>query len=98
MLCAEQFCLRVVSELDQMEADWMGCMESKDPEAVATAYRLLGHHLQLTMRHLGAALVVTEAELSTLPNRAEHRDSESGHACPLLAETVPADSGSVEQD
>lgn len=34
----------MLSELDQMETDWMGCMASKDPEAVAAAYRLLGHH------------------------------------------------------
>lgn len=63
MLCAEQFCLRVLWELDQLETDWMGCMESKDPEAVAAACRMFGHHLQLTMKHLGAAMVVTEAEL-----------------------------------
>ena len=63
MLCAEQFCLRVVSELDQMETDWMGCMESRDPEAVAAAYRLLGHHMQLTIQQLGMVISVTEAEM-----------------------------------
>ena len=62
MLCAEQFCLRVLSELDQMEADWMGCMESRDPEAVAAAYRLLGHHMQLTIQQLGMVISITEAE------------------------------------
>ncbi|QNI86169.1 hypothetical protein SynPROS71_02404 [Synechococcus sp. PROS-7-1] len=53
----------MLSELDQMETDWMGCMESRDPEAVAAAYRLLGHHMQLTIQQLGPVLVITEAEL-----------------------------------
>ena len=98
MLFVEQFCLRVVSELDQLETDWNGCMESKDPEAVAAAYRLFGHHLQMTMKHLGMAAVVSESELSTVPNGATTGVSESGHACPLLAKTVPAGAGSVDQD
>jgi hypothetical protein len=53
----------VLSKLDQMETDWMGCMESRDPEGVAAAYRLLGHHMQLTIQQLGVVISVTEAEM-----------------------------------
>ena len=63
MLCAEQFYLRVLSELGQMETDWMGCMKSKDPEAVAAAYRFLWHHIQLMIQQLGMVISVTEAEM-----------------------------------
>ena len=70
MLCAELFCLRVVSELDQLESDWLRCMASKDPEAVAAGYRLLGHHLQMTMQQLGPAMVISDAEMNTV-NAAE---------------------------
>jgi hypothetical protein len=33
------------------------------PKAVAAAYRLLGHHLQLTLEQLGPVLVISDAEL-----------------------------------
>ena len=79
MLCAEQFCLRVLSELDQMETDWMGCMDSRDPEAVAAAYRLLGHHMQLTIQQLGMVISVTEAEMGLgCPQRGQQSGMPTG--------------------
>lgn len=69
MLCVEQFYLRVLSELDQLEGDWMACMSARDPEAVAAAYRLLGHHMQQTMQHLIPAMVISDAELTDRVSR-----------------------------
>ncbi|KZR78510.1 hypothetical protein PMIT1323_00141 [Prochlorococcus marinus str. MIT 1323] len=45
MLCDEQFCLRVLSELDQLEEYWLEFMYSQGPEAVATSYQMLGASL-----------------------------------------------------
>ena len=42
MLCAEQFCLRVLSELDQLEEHWLECTYSQGPEVVAKSYQMLG--------------------------------------------------------
>ena len=59
---------------------------------------MFGHRLQLTMKHLGMAVAVAESELSTVPNSAIAGAVQSGHACPLFAESVPADAGSTDQD
>lgn len=69
MLCVEQFYLRVLSELYQLGGDWMACMSARDPEAVAAAYRLLGHHMQQTMQHLIPAMVISDAELTDRVSR-----------------------------
>ncbi|KZR85071.1 hypothetical protein [Synechococcus sp. MIT S9504] len=70
MLCVEQFCLRVLWELDQLEEDWMGCMATGDPEAVAHSYRMLGHHLQITADQLIPMMVISDAEMAAV-NTAE---------------------------
>ena len=62
MLAIEEACLRALAELDQLEADWVNCIRTCDPEAVASAYRLLGHHMQSTMRMIGIAGVISQAE------------------------------------
>jgi hypothetical protein len=73
MLCAEQMCLRALSELDQLEEGYLWCMSSGDPEAVATGLRLLGSHLLLTLRHLGPAIAITESELNIRADACRHR-------------------------
>lgn len=37
MLAIEQACVRALFELDQLETDWIGCIETRDPEAIACA-------------------------------------------------------------
>ena len=64
MLAIEQSCLRALSELDQLETDWIGCIKTRDPQAVAGAYRLLGHHMESTMRMIGIAGVISQAEVA----------------------------------
>lgn len=63
MLIAEVMSLRALSELDQLEGDWMGCIETGDPIAIAKAVQLLGSHLLLTLQHLEMAVAISEAEL-----------------------------------
>lgn len=50
MLSTEVLALRTLSVLDQMESDWMSCVETDDPIAIAKAVRSLGLHLLRTMR------------------------------------------------
>lgn len=56
----DQFYLYMVRKSDQLETDWMGCIESKDAEAVAAAYLLFAHPLNLTMKHLGIVIAVSD--------------------------------------
>ena len=63
MLAIEQACLRALFELDQLEQGFQDCISSDDPELWAIALRMVGGHLLLTMRHLGPALVISEAEM-----------------------------------
>ena len=64
MLAIEQACLRALFELDQLETDWIGCIETRDPEAIAGAYRLLGHHMQATMQYIGIMGAVSEHQMT----------------------------------
>jgi len=64
MLAIEQSCLRALSELDQLETDWISCIKTCEPQAVAGAYRLLGHHMESTMRMIGIAGVISQAEIA----------------------------------
>ena len=63
MLAIERACLRALFELDQLETDWIGCIETRDPEAIAGAYRLLGHHLESTMRMIGIMGTATQSQM-----------------------------------
>ncbi len=90
MLAVERFCLRVVFELDQLETDWIGCIETRDPEAVAAAYRMLGHHMQETMRVIGMLGAITESEpalgATEIPSGhgvGTNDEFGSGHAVPI---------------
>lgn len=76
----------------------MGCMESKDPEAVAAVYQMFGHHLQLTMKHLGMTISINEAENSVLLAQASTAFSDSRHACPILPSFMPAPAGDPAKD
>ena len=101
MLCVEQLCLRVVSELDQLEGEVEWLVGSGDPEAWALLLSMTGRHLEMTMRHVAVAMAISDAEtppVSTLPNPADHSALGSGHACPLLTKTVPTPAGSVDKD
>ena len=62
MHCAEAMALRALSELDQLEGDWMACIATRDAVAVSEAVRLLGLHLMRTMRDLQLAMVIGDAE------------------------------------
>ncbi|AII48632.1 hypothetical protein KR52_05685 [Synechococcus sp. KORDI-52] len=67
--------------------------EQNLPEGVAR----MGAALHLLQRDLVVLSLLAE-QASTVPNGATTGVSESGHACPLLAKTVPAGAGSVDQD
>ena len=83
MLPFERFCLRVVFELDQLESDWIGCIETRDPEAVAAAYRMLWHHMQESMRMIG--MLGVGCEIDTALEAAEIPGGHVvGTACPFL--------------
>ena len=64
MLAAEVMALRALSELDQLEGDWMACIATGDPVAVSEAMRLLGLHLMRTMRDLQLAMAISDSELA----------------------------------
>ena len=90
MLAIEQACLRALFELDQLETDWIGCIETRDPEAIAGAYRLLGHHMQATMQYIGIAGAITESELALkaveIPSGhgvGTSDEFDSGHSVPI---------------
>lgn len=79
MLCAEALCLRAVAELDQLEQGFQGCISSDDPELWAIALRMVGGHLLLTMRQLGPALVISEAEMELgCPQRGQQSGMSTG--------------------
>ena len=70
MLCVEQFCFRVLWVLDQQEEDWLGCVATRDPEAVAHSCRMFGHHLQFTADESIPRMEISDAEMLTV-NAAE---------------------------
>ena len=86
MLAIERACLRALFELDQLETDWIGCIETRDPEAIAGAYRLLGHHMQATMQYIGITGAITESELATGPNSANARGFKEWAHVPIFKE------------
>ena len=60
--CVEMLCLRVLSDLEQLEASWMDLMESKEPESVALAFRLSLVHLAQASKRFQMAAVIQESE------------------------------------
>ena len=50
------------ADLEQMEGPWMELMQSKDPESVAVAFRLVLAHLTQTSKRLQMADVIQSAE------------------------------------
>ena len=64
MLAFKVMSLRALSELDQLEGDWMSGIATRDPGSVSEAVRLLGRHLMRAMRDLQEAMVISEAELA----------------------------------
>jgi hypothetical protein len=62
--CVEMLYLRVLSDLEQLEASWMDLMESKEPESVALAFRLALVHLAQSSKRLQVAGVIQQAEES----------------------------------
>jgi len=61
-LAIKQACLRALSELDQLETDWIGCIKTCEPQAVAGACRLLGHRMESTMSMVESTGVIKQAE------------------------------------
>ena len=49
-------------DLEQMEGPWLELMQSKDPESVAVAFRLVLAHLTQTSKRLQMADVIQSAE------------------------------------
>tara|TARA_B100000683_G_scaffold46880_1_gene43575 strand:- start:197 stop:466 length:270 start_codon:yes stop_codon:yes gene_type:complete len=57
--CVEMVAL---SDLEQLERPWLELMQSKDPESVAMAFRLVLAHLKQTSKRLQMADVIQTAE------------------------------------
>ena len=51
-----------MADLEQMEGPWLELMQSKDPESVAVAFRLVLAHLTQTSKRLQMADVIQSAE------------------------------------
>ena len=60
--CVEMVALMALSDLEQLEGPWMELMQSKDPESVAVAFRLLLAHLVRTSKNIQMADVIQAAE------------------------------------
>ena len=63
--CVEMVALMALADLERLEGPWMTLMESKDPESVAVAYRLLLAHLTQTTKRIQMAGVIQAAEQMT---------------------------------
>ena len=60
--CVEMVALMAMADLEQMEGPWLELMQSKDPESVAVAFRLVLAHLTQTSKRLQMADVIQSAE------------------------------------
>ena len=60
--CVEMVALMALSNLEQLEGPWMELIQSKDPESVATAFRLVLAHLTQTSKQLQMADVIQSVE------------------------------------
>ena len=58
----EMVALMAMADLEQMERPWLELMQSKDPESVAVAFRLVLAHLTQTSKRLQMADVIQSAE------------------------------------
>ena len=56
--CVEMVALMALSDLEQLEGPWMELMQSKDPESVAVAFRLVLAHLTVQSDRLNKAMVL----------------------------------------
>ena len=56
--CVEMMALMALADLEQLEGPWMELMQSKDPESVAVAFRLVLAHLTQTSKRLQMADVI----------------------------------------
>ena len=54
--------LMALSDLEQLEGTWMELMQSKDPESVAVAFRLVLAHLTVQSERLNKAMVLDRLE------------------------------------
>ena len=60
--CVEMMALMALADLEQLEGPWMELMQSKDPESVAVAFRLMLAHLTQTSKRLQMADVIQSVE------------------------------------
>ena len=60
--CVETVALMALSDLEQLEGPWMELMQSKDPESVAVAFRLVLAHLTVQSDRLNKAMVLDRLE------------------------------------
>ena len=60
--CVEMVALMALSDLEQLEGPWMELMQSKDPESVAVAFRLVLAHFTQTSKQMQMADVIQAAE------------------------------------
>ena len=60
--CVEMVALMALSDLEQLEGPWMELMQSKDPESVAVAFRLVLAHLTVQSDRLNKAMVLDRLE------------------------------------
>ena len=56
--CVEMVALMAMADLEQMEGPWLELMQSKDPESVVVAFRLVLAHLTQTSKRLQMADVI----------------------------------------
>ena len=86
--CVEMVALMAMADLEQMERPWLELMQSKDPESVALAFRLVLAHLVQTSKQLKMADVIQASEERLQSPAAGPQESESTaptfteyHAC-----------------
>ena len=60
--CVEMMALMALADLEQLEGPWMELMQSKDPESVAVAFRLVLAHLTQTSKRLQMADLIQSVE------------------------------------